>query len=79
MSTGRVIWLVWCLAWAGFWFFVGIGTLGLGFIPMAGSVAMFFLPVGKGPRPLPPGGGTYPYLPPPPPELGGRSSVYDRR
>lgn len=52
MSTGRVLWLIWCLAWAGTWFFVGFATLGIGWILAALSVAAFWLPVGK-PGPLP--------------------------
>jgi hypothetical protein len=63
MMSARTIWLCWCLGWAAFWFFVGLGTLGLGFILTAGSVAAFWIPVGKVPPlpPLPPG-----WRPPPP-------------
>ena len=57
MTTGRVLWLIWCLAWAGSWFFAGFVTFGLGFILAALSVAAFWLPVGKPPPPR---------LPPPP-------------
>lgn len=47
MSTGRVIWLVWCLGWAAFWFFVGFVSLGAGWILMAVSLLAFAIPVGK--------------------------------
>jgi hypothetical protein len=47
VSTGRVLWLIWCLAWAGFWFFWGFFTLGVGFVLAGGSVACFCIPVGK--------------------------------
>jgi hypothetical protein len=79
VSTGRVLWLIWCLAWAGFWFFWGFATFGVGFLLAALSVGCFWIPVGK-PRP---GVGGPPdarvILPPPPPgEMGHWSSVYHK-
>lgn len=49
MTTGRVIWLIWCLLWAATWFFMGFGTLGLAWIGVPLSVAAYWLPVGKPP------------------------------
>lgn len=50
MSTGRVLWIIWCLAWAAFWFFMGFATVGLAWIATAGSIACIWIPVGKPPR-----------------------------
>jgi hypothetical protein len=69
VSTGRVLWLIWCLAWAGFWTLAAFGTLGLTLILAAGSVAAFWLPVGKPP--------AVPSQPPP--ELSWDRSLYDPR
>jgi hypothetical protein len=88
VSTGRVLWLIWCLAWAGFWFFWGFATLGVGFLLAGASVGCFWIPVGK-PRPGvgdPPDMPTFLHsngktsLPPPPPpgEMGHWSSVYHK-
>ena len=49
MSTARVLWLIWCLAWAAFWAFLAPVTLFLSLIPAAGAVALFWVPVGKAP------------------------------
>jgi hypothetical protein len=46
------LWLIWCLAWAGFWFFWGFATLGVGFLLAAASVGCFWIPVGKPPAGL---------------------------
>jgi hypothetical protein len=57
VSTARVLWLIWCLAWAGFWVFLVFATLGFSLILAAGSVAAFWIPVGVERRPqLPPPG-----------------------
>jgi hypothetical protein len=67
MSTGRVLWLIWCLMWAAVWTIAAVGTLGLTLIPAALSVAAFWLPVGK-PGPAPMVQNNYPppaQLPPP--------------
>ena len=55
MSTGRVLWIIWCLAWAGFWTFCAVGTFGLTLILTAGSVAAIWLPVGIDKTYRPPG------------------------
>jgi len=89
MSTGRTVWIVFCLAWAGFWgvfslVLVGVGGPLLG-LPLAlASVAAIALPVGKTQAER-----AVPVLPPPAgldaaeletrQRLGGRSSVFDRR
>lgn len=60
MSTGRVLWIIWCLAWAGSW---ALGTVvlpffGIGFItwiislPLAVlSLLAILIPIGKVKRP----------------------------
>jgi len=53
MSTARMLWLIWCLLWAGTWFFMAFFTFGLSLILTVGSVAAFWIPVGKAPI-LPP-------------------------
>jgi len=58
VSTGRVLWVLWCLGWSAFWFFVGVFTiLPLFLIPP--SLLAILIPVGKEPSPAP-------QLPPPP-------------
>lgn len=84
MSGGRVAWIIFCLAWAGFWMvcsflllFSVAGILLLLFtLPaMIGSCLMILVPVGKGrpatARVMPPPGGPYGSLPPMPPPPGG--------
>lgn len=48
MSTGRVIWIIWCCFWAGMWalsFFFFINLLAPVFV--VASLAAILLPVGK--------------------------------
>jgi hypothetical protein len=87
VSTGRVLWLIWCLAWAGFWFFWGFATLGVGFLLAGASVGCFLIPVGKtrpgvgGPPDMPTflhSNGKTSLPPPPPGEMGHWSSVYHK-
>ena len=50
MSTGRVIWVIWCLAWAGWWFVAGLLTLVGAVICWPAAVLSLLavvLPVGK--------------------------------
>lgn len=61
MSTGRVIWLVWCLGWCAFWCFLAPFTLLLTLFPASASVALFWAPVGKPAAPAP--GPWQPQLP----------------
>lgn len=54
MTTGRVLWIIWCLCWAGAWFLAGLLTVVgvLVFWPLALlSLLAILLPVG---RPVPP-------------------------
>jgi hypothetical protein len=53
MSTNRLIWILWCLAWAAFWLFLALFTFGLALIPMLLSLLAILAPVGK-PRPATP-------------------------
>ena len=80
MSTPRMLWLLFCLAWAGFWL-----TFGWVFVPFlnlflaAGSVGAFWLPVGRDRLSPPPA--SHPVRRRPdgsPDELDGYSSVYRR-
>lgn len=54
MSTGRVLWIIWCLFWTASWFVTGIVTL-VGvvvFWPLAALSALAILiPVGKSTAP----------------------------
>jgi len=60
MSTGRVLWIIWCLFWAGCWFVTGALTL-IGVVvcwPAAAlSLLAILLPVGN---PAAPGPGVCP-------------------
>ena len=73
MSTGRVLWIIFCCAMAAFWI-----TLGWVFLPVfnvllaGGSLLAILCPVGK------PAAAYLPPPPPPPGELGEWSSVYRR-
>jgi hypothetical protein len=55
MSTGRVLWIIWCLMWTAFWFLTGLVTI-VGiflFWPLAGLSALAILiPVGKAAAPV---------------------------
>lgn len=56
MTTGRVLWVIWCLAWAGFWIIAGWFLLGFNLVLVILSVVAIALPIGKPPTPpLPPG------------------------
>ncbi len=52
MSTGRVLWIIWCLIWTANWFFFGLFTI-VGIVvfwPLAAlSVLAILIPVGKTP------------------------------
>lgn len=54
MTTGRVIWIIWCLLWAGFWAVTGllsvVGIVVFGPIAVL-SVLAILLPIGKAPAP----------------------------
>lgn len=59
MSTGRVLWIIWCLLWAGAWSVDVAVTFGdpavhssvawrvLAVVMAGGSLAALFLPVGR--------------------------------
>lgn len=59
MTTGRVLWIIWSLGWAGIWLAAAVLALGdpavhssagwklLVVLLAAGSVAAAFLPVGR--------------------------------
>jgi hypothetical protein len=56
VTTGRVLWIIWCLAWAGFWIIAGWFLLGFNLVLAILSVVAIALPVGKPPTAsLPPG------------------------
>jgi len=61
VSTGRVLWLIWCLGWAGFWLIFGWFLLGFNLVLAVGAVAAILIPVGKNQLPAPP---QIPQLPP---------------
>jgi hypothetical protein len=55
MSTGRVMWIIFCCLWAGFFFILGFATI-ITWLLVPFALLAILLPVGKSPRKLPPGG-----------------------
>jgi hypothetical protein len=53
MSTNRLIWILWCLAWTAFWTFLALATAGFTLILAGLSLLAILAPVGK-PRPTTP-------------------------
>jgi uncharacterized SAM-binding protein YcdF (DUF218 family) len=49
MSTGRVLWIIWCLSWFGFWIIFGWFLPGINLVCAALSLALIALPIGKTP------------------------------
>lgn len=47
MTTQRLIWVLWCLGWAGVWALLGIVTLGVTLIFAGLSLLAIALPVGR--------------------------------
>jgi len=47
MTTARVLWLIWCLGWAGFWFILGWFLPGLNIIMGIISITLCLIPIGK--------------------------------
>jgi hypothetical protein len=43
MRTGRIIWLAWCGFWAIAWLFIGIFTLGIGWLGVPVSLGAMLL------------------------------------
>lgn len=50
VSNVRLVWIIWCLLWAGFWFISGFFTI-IGFLGAPCALLCLLLPIGKGPRP----------------------------
>ena len=48
MSAARMLWVLWCLGWAGLWLLLGFGTAGVTWLLVLPSAVMVFLPVGRG-------------------------------
>lgn len=46
MTATRVLWILWCAAWAATWVVVGLFTFGLGWLGTIASVLAVFIPVG---------------------------------
>ena len=67
-STGRVLWIIWCLSWAGFWFFAGLATLGIAWLGIPAALLCILIPVGSPPKAaaVPPGQEPWRQLPPGP-------------
>jgi hypothetical protein len=55
MSTGRVLWIIWCLMWAGFWTFFGLSAFLVGIVFTSPLVLLsalaILIPVGKAAAP----------------------------
>lgn len=47
MSAGRVVWMVFCLGWAGFWLLFGWFLPGLNLALAVASGLMILVPIGK--------------------------------
>jgi len=45
VSTGRVLWVIWCLVWVAWWCWVALFTLGLGLVPAVLSLTAIAIPV----------------------------------
>lgn len=53
MSTGRIIWIVFCLGWVGFWLIFGWFLPGLNVILAILSGLAILIPIGKTTQPNP--------------------------
>lgn len=57
MSNARIFWIIWCTAWALFWFCAGWVTLGIAWLLVPFSLLAILIPVGGGtvqpPGPIP--------------------------
>jgi hypothetical protein len=47
MTATRLIWILWCLAWAAFWTFAAVGTFGITLVFTIASLLMILVPIGK--------------------------------